>query len=427
MLTCQVGKSIVDTFTYKEEQLREWSNKGMLKCPACGEKMLYCHGDFKIPYFRHEKNSDCPDIYSEGVTQEHIQGIKIIYDWLQIQEGIDNLQLEKWIPETRQRPDIYFTKDGQEYAIEFQCSPIATQYNKRHDLYRLQGINDIWILGIDKYSIKEYEKVLSFELFEVELSNLRFKTIESEITNSDNSLLYLNQNGQLIKTVKKINPICGYKTKYNNIIDSKQLNLCYLTNILQDGNLYNDNSKFKIVSNIVKSKIFELNKEVYEDNYKFNSFVKNDKLQFFIYSYYNGYIYNTNIDNFDENILNECIQNQIINEKEKIIENRKKLKEREEKTNKCQELSQRFKVVNKNCRFTYGQGNYNFYLWKIIFTCDDFDRTFFIKENQTDCTKKLYCYINLDSYNYRELNVDKIFEYISHNISNTLRQERYGR
>jgi len=428
MLTCKVGQTAVDTFTYREEQLREWSNKGMLKCPACGEKMLYCNGDFKIAYFRHEKNSDCPDIYSEGVTQEHIQGIKILYDWLKIQEGIKDLQLEKWIPETRQRPDIYFIKDEREYAIEFQCSPIATKYNKRHDLYRLQGINDIWVLGVDKYSINEYEKMLSLELFEYKINDIRLKTIEVEINNSNNfPLMYLNNTGNLIKSIDKLKNVYGYKTKYNNIIDNKKIENCYLKDILNKGNLYDDNNPFKIIGNVIKNKVSELNKRSYSDNYRFSTYVLSGGSYMGIRSHNKGYIYRTTIDDFNENKLNDFIECEIIQEEKRIQENKKRKMEIQEKTMKCERLTNQFKIVNKNCKFEYGNGNYGLYLWKIIFTCDVFERTFFIKENQTDCTEKCGYYINLDCYKYRELNINKVFEYISKNISNTLRKERYGR
>jgi len=216
MLTCIVGKANVDTFTYKEQQLREWSNKGILKCPVCGEKMLYCHGDFKMPYFRHEKNSECPDIYSEGVTQEHIVGIKILYDWLSKQEGIKELQLEKWIPETRQRPDIYFTKDKQEYVIEFQCSPIATKFNERRDLYRLQGIKDIWILGVDKYELGKWKSLKNIKAKEIKIKSMKTKAIEREIINSDDKLIYLSSDTLYkVVNVEKI----GYETKFNMYYD----------------------------------------------------------------------------------------------------------------------------------------------------------------------------------------------------------------
>jgi len=146
-----------------------------------------------------------------------------------------------------------------------------------------------------------------------------------------------------------------------------------------------------------------------------------------IRSHNKGYIYRTTIDDFNENKLNDFIECEIIQEEKRIQENKKRKMEIQEKTMKCERLTNQFKIVNKNCKFEYGNGNYGLYLWKIIFTCDVFERTFFIKENQTDCTEKCGYYINLDCYKYRELNINKVFEYISKNISNTLRKERYGR
>lgn len=236
MLTCIVGKSNVDTFTYKEQQLREWSNKGMLKCPICGEKLLYCHGDFKIPYFRHEKNSNCPDIYSEGITEEHMEGIKILYYWLSNQNHIRDLQLEKWIPETRQRPDIYFKINDEEYVIEFQCSPISTKFNERHDLYKLQNIHDIWILGTDKYEIGEYNFIEKIEAKDLILNEIKTKTIERELYNSNNNVLYL-KNNNLIK-IRKIKDI-NYKTKFDICIDACNLNNCEISVLEQSISLFN--------------------------------------------------------------------------------------------------------------------------------------------------------------------------------------------
>jgi competence CoiA-like predicted nuclease len=255
MLTCQVGKTIVDTFTYEESRLREWSNKGVLRCPACGEKILYCHGDFKIPYFRHEKNSNCPDIYSEGVTEEHIQGIKILYDWLNNQKDIENLQLEKWIPETRQRPDIYFIKDGQEYVIEFQCSPIATQYNKRHDLYRLQEIKDIWILGLDKYSINNLEETNL-------LNNVKFKTIEIENYNINNKIIYLNTTTNEILSIDKLDYLWRDKNYRYQVIMKTTFNANISTSNLKDvsvAQLTDYPIKTESIINSINSKVNYLN------------------------------------------------------------------------------------------------------------------------------------------------------------------------
>lgn len=193
MITCQVGKNKIDTFSYKETQLREWSDKGLLKCPVCGSKMIYHHGEFKIPHFKHAKNNDCPDIYSEGVTEEHIKGIEQLHNWLKTQEGVADLELEKWIPETKQRPDIYFKYKGEEYVIEFQCSPIATKFLERRELYRLNGMKDVWILGCDKYDMTNYlETDITLNKDYCEICRYKVKTIDNEIYRLDKYCCYLD-------------------------------------------------------------------------------------------------------------------------------------------------------------------------------------------------------------------------------------------
>lgn len=97
-----------------------------------------------------DKN-ECEDKYSESETEEHLNGKRDLYEWIKKQNGVTNAILEGWIPETKQRPDIMFEYNGKKYVIEYQCSPIATEYVERHDLYKASGIIDIWILGTEKY------------------------------------------------------------------------------------------------------------------------------------------------------------------------------------------------------------------------------------------------------------------------------------
>lgn len=156
MITCLVGNSVVNCFDrkYDKHKLKEWSDKRLLKCPDCGNAYEYCHGEIVLPYFRHkDKSKLCDGIYSEPETQEHIQGKVKLYELLKKQNGVENLKLEAYIPETKQRPDIYFEYYGKRYVIEYQCTPIASEYLKRKELYRLANINDIWILGCDKYDL----------------------------------------------------------------------------------------------------------------------------------------------------------------------------------------------------------------------------------------------------------------------------------
>ena len=113
-----------------------------------------------------DKN-ECEDKYSESETEEHLNGKRDLFEWIKKQDGVTNAVLEGWIPETKQRPDIMFEYDGKKYVIEYQCSPIATEYVERHKLYKASGINDIWILGTDKY-LEKSEIGKNFRMKEIE-------------------------------------------------------------------------------------------------------------------------------------------------------------------------------------------------------------------------------------------------------------------
>lgn len=153
ILTCKLGNEIINCYdgTHNKEQLKKWASKKILLCPAYGKPYEYCHGKVKTPYFRHMDKTECEDKFSESETEEHINGKRDLYEWIKKQVGVTNAVLEGWIPETKQRPDIMFEYKGKKYVIEYQCSPIATEYIERHELYKASGIIDIWICGTEKY------------------------------------------------------------------------------------------------------------------------------------------------------------------------------------------------------------------------------------------------------------------------------------
>ena len=153
ILTCKLGNEIINCYdgTHNKEQLKKWSSKKILLCPVCGKPYEYCHGKIKTPYFRHMDKNECEDRFSEPETNEHLNGKRDLFEWVKKQDGVTNAVLEGWIPKTKQRPDIMFEYGGQKYVIEYQCSPIATEYVERHDLYKASGIIDIWIAGYEKY------------------------------------------------------------------------------------------------------------------------------------------------------------------------------------------------------------------------------------------------------------------------------------
>lgn len=153
ILTCKLGNEIINCYdgTHDKEQLKKWASKKILLCPVCGKPYEYCHGKVKTPYFRHMDKTECEDKYSESETEEHLNGKRDLFEWIKKQKGVTNAVLEGWIPKTKQRPDIMFEYNGRKYVIEYQCTPIASEYYDRHDLYKSSGIIDIWILGTEKY------------------------------------------------------------------------------------------------------------------------------------------------------------------------------------------------------------------------------------------------------------------------------------
>jgi competence CoiA-like predicted nuclease len=216
MQTCKVGENIINCFdgTYDKFQLKKWSDKNILICPDCNKPYEYCHGQIIPPYFRHkEKNKECEGIYSEPETKEHIEGKLILYNWLfgfQEQGIIQNLKLEGYIPETKQRPDIYFECNSKKFVVEFQCSPIATEYLERHELYQLANVNDIWILGTQKYNFTFSEDGDIYH-------NQYYKTIEKHTDfclNTEKELVYVKYSYILSHLNHKRLPLGGYY-KYN--------------------------------------------------------------------------------------------------------------------------------------------------------------------------------------------------------------------
>ena len=198
MLTALIGNEIINCYdgTHTKEQLRKWSKKKIILCPACGKPYEYCHGYIKDPYFRHMDKEECEDKYSESETEEHLAGKRDLYEWIKKQNGVENVILEAWIPETKQRPDIMFDFNGNRYVIEYQCSPIASEYLERHELYKAAGIHDLWICGTEKYLQEnmrgKYLEKYCFGYYNP--FNKRFFFIEECCTTSVLSYIFMDYN-----------------------------------------------------------------------------------------------------------------------------------------------------------------------------------------------------------------------------------------
>lgn len=122
-------------------------------CPSCKRKVCLKVGTLKQPHFAHYRKTAC-QVFSEGETEEHLQGKLQLATYLKTQ-GV-NVQLEAYLPEVKQRPDILFEKDSQKIVVEFQCSSISIEkVIERTKGYLRANYQVIWILGNNfKYTNK---------------------------------------------------------------------------------------------------------------------------------------------------------------------------------------------------------------------------------------------------------------------------------
>lgn len=224
MLSCIIGKTKINIVDHSEIDLRLWSNKGILKCPICGEKLIYKNGLVRIPHFAHEKDSECKYTFFENETKEHYLSKIFMYKKLKNISSILNLKLEHYIPETKQRPDLYFEFQGLKYVIECQCSPITLrEIKERKDLYKLNNIIDIWIFGTEKFkdnkpiACQNYlENYLVLNPFKEDIifrkinSLKRYKTINNftEALHTYKNMYYETE--KYHKQANKINEIVNY-------------------------------------------------------------------------------------------------------------------------------------------------------------------------------------------------------------------------
>lgn len=114
-------------------------------CPGCSQKLILKLGNKRMFHFAHQKNQPC-HYESEPETEYHLAGKLQLYEWLE--KLYVHPELEAYIKQIQQRPDILFTVNDKKYVVEFQCSPISSeQFSKRTRTYLENGYEPIWILG----------------------------------------------------------------------------------------------------------------------------------------------------------------------------------------------------------------------------------------------------------------------------------------
>ncbi|SFB84004.1 competence protein CoiA [Alkalibacterium subtropicum] len=123
----------------------EYTGERPCYCPGCREEVIFRKGKINQAHFAHKNQSLC-QTFSEGETVAHIEGKLLLYHWFKKEEI--EVELEAYLPEVNQRPDLLIQYNGFSVAIEYQCSPISKEtIRSRTEGYNRNNIKVIWILG----------------------------------------------------------------------------------------------------------------------------------------------------------------------------------------------------------------------------------------------------------------------------------------
>ncbi|MFP7486309.1 competence protein CoiA family protein [Priestia filamentosa] len=190
MLVCEnINGERVNITTYEREELKLLSKNDNLICPECKGILIYCHGNIRVPYFKHHLKTNC-NLRSE--TEEHRNGKIMFYNYLKETYPNSYVDMEYRILETNQRADVIcIHPSGEREVYEVQCSPIPSEeWIERHTLYQSAGIKDFWVLGkkiIQKEAIPR-DDYLSF----------KFATLAQSVGSTYKYLVHFNTQEQNI-------------------------------------------------------------------------------------------------------------------------------------------------------------------------------------------------------------------------------------
>lgn len=144
------GKQFMLIEQMSKTDLKILREKVKFYCPQCDERVLLKIGEVKIPHFSHLKQTTCRSLFAEGESLNHLAGKQQLYTFFREKQKL-NVQLEPFIKELAQRPDLLIDTKAGKIPIEFQCSkiPIAT-IKTRTAGYENAFMQPIWILATPK-------------------------------------------------------------------------------------------------------------------------------------------------------------------------------------------------------------------------------------------------------------------------------------
>jgi len=158
------GEHFICSSDMSRQHLKEQRAKQSFFCPQCREPVKLKIGEMKIPHFAHLAKSHCERMFSEGESEQHLQGKEQLYKMF-LRMNLQ-VELESYIVELAQRPDLLVTdKHGQKFAIEFQCSAISPErLRERTNGYLSKNITPIWLFVTPSQYKNDCQKVRKISL-----------------------------------------------------------------------------------------------------------------------------------------------------------------------------------------------------------------------------------------------------------------------
>lgn len=155
---------LVTLATMSKPEIASLRQTKQFSCPVCNEPVIMKVGSKMIPHFAHRSIQNCPS-HEGGEGLYHEKGKLLLYKWLKHQHL--DVQLEAYLPDIMQRPDLLVAINKKVIAIEFQCARISLkEIHWRNKGYKKAGITPIWILGASRMQrrSKHQLKIDQFQL-----------------------------------------------------------------------------------------------------------------------------------------------------------------------------------------------------------------------------------------------------------------------
>ncbi|GGF15373.1 hypothetical protein GCM10010954_12510 [Halobacillus andaensis] len=180
-------------YQYSFSALEKQRKTSSFYCPVCKETLMIRAGQKITPHFAHFPTSTC-EVNQRGESEYHETGKLLLYQWL-YRQGYE-IEVEPFLSEINQRPDLLLTHNKKKIAIELQCATIPPDdVLKRTAGFQEAGIFPLWILGRNQLKQKG-RYIIQHEQFHKSMVYLFQKQY---------CMYFLDVNAQAMTTVHQLN------------------------------------------------------------------------------------------------------------------------------------------------------------------------------------------------------------------------------